>query len=179
MGMVTCPDCGHFFSDRRHASCPKCQPSKELETQAPITEASSTQHLILAPGEEILMRGGADKRAMRGLSWIFLVVGILFGLFPLPVFFIYWSSLKRNAWYVTNKRLVQRKAALLPTVETEEIRWDRVGEVRVKKGALLDALFGTVNLVVSDTGINKIELKFIGNSDSVRKLISEQMYADK
>ena len=136
------------------------------------------KHLILAPGEEIVMRGRADKQAMCGLFWIFLVLGVLFGLFPLPIFFIYWLSVKRVAWYVTNKRLVQSKASwLAPTVETEEIRWSNVGEIRAKKGALLDSIFGTANLLVSDTGVNSIQLKFVGNPDEVRRVISEKMHS--
>ena len=124
------------------------------------------------------MRGRADKQAMCGLFWIFLVLGVLFGLFPLPIFFIYWLSVKRVAWYVTNKRLVQSKASwLAPTVETEEIRWSNVGEIRAKKGALLDSIFGTANLLVSDTGVNSIQLKFVGNPDEVRRVISEKMHS--
>ena len=136
------------------------------------------QHLILAPGEEIVMRGRADKQAMCGLFWIFLVIGVLFGLFPLPIFLIYWLSIKRVAWYVTNKRIVQSKASwIAPAVETEEIRWSNIGEVRAKKGALLDSIFGTANLLISDTGFNSIELKFVGKPDEVRRVISEQMHS--
>lgn len=136
------------------------------------------QHLILAPDEEIVMRGRADKQAMCGLFWIFIVIGVLFGLFPLPIFLIYWLSVKRGAWYLTNKRLVQSKASwIAPTVETEEIRWSNVGEVRAKKGALLDSIFGTANLLISDTGFNSIELKFVGKPDEVRRAISEQMHS--
>ena len=38
--MVTCPDCGHFFSDRRHASCLKCPPPNKATNQ-PSQEIAS------------------------------------------------------------------------------------------------------------------------------------------
>ena len=131
----------------------------------------------LTSGEQVIMRGRISQRAICGLFWMFLVLGILFGLFPLPVFLIYWLYLKSIAWYVTNKRIIL-KSGLLST-STSEIGCDRIGEIQSRQGAFLDKLFGTASLTVNDTGMNNIKLQFVGNPEDVKKVISEQVYASR
>jgi uncharacterized membrane protein YdbT with pleckstrin-like domain len=108
---------------------------------------------------------------------MFLVLGILFGLFPLPVFLVYWLYLKSIAWYVTDKRIIL-KSGLLST-STSEIGYDRIGEIKLRQGAILDKLFGTGYLIVNDTGMNNMKLQFVGNPEDVKKVISEQVYATR
>ena len=49
MGMVTYPECGHFFSDRRHASCPKCPPPNKATNQPSQEIASPPPQQITSP----------------------------------------------------------------------------------------------------------------------------------
>ena len=143
-----------------------------------LLNVSQAIDALLIDGEEVIQRGGVAPQFLSYTKWLYLGVNTFLVIITLgvwlvfvPFFIVHWLKLKRQKWYITDRRLISVSGLI--GLQTQEISYQRFAEATLKQG-MLSRLFDTGTIMVSDTGTNRIELKLINKPLEIKKLLSQR-----
>lgn len=105
-------------------------------------------------------------------AWILfvflLIISLPFMLLPLPLAIYEFFRVHRRGYALTSKRVIAKQGII--SLNTEEMRIDRIENIRISRG-IMESLLGGGSLVVTGIGGSKVVLKCICAPELAKKMI--------
>ncbi|MBX3178493.1 MAG: PH domain-containing protein [Candidatus Hydrogenedentes bacterium] len=102
------------------------------------------------------------------ISLPFMLLPLPFMLLPLPLAIYTFLRVNSRGYALTSKRVIAKQGII--SLNTEEMRIDRIENIRISRG-IMESILGGGSLVVTGIGGSKVVLKCICAPELAKKMI--------